>query len=155
MSLEVVKQSPPPPWTSQTAVDKDRGRAEADIEQSKERQEGLVELWHHRNNGQIFPRNGASLARILVSLPHHYPQLHQGLEQTSLIRVSSFKLVPLSRLTSFDCTIASVSASAILHHFLTLLPRTAQCRLRPYQLVLYLGSTDHAIDSVTPPPRDY
>ncbi|KAG6503606.1 hypothetical protein ZIOFF_035922 [Zingiber officinale] len=39
------------------------------------------------------------------------------------------------------------SASAVLIHSLALLPRSAQRRLRPYQLVLCLGSQDRAVDS--------
>ncbi|XP_030540938.1 C-terminal binding protein AN [Rhodamnia argentea] len=68
-----------------------------------------------------------------------------SLEQSSLAGVASVEHVPLSRLASSDRTIDS--ASAVLLHSLAFLPRAAQRRLRPYQLVLCLGSADRAVDS--------
>ncbi|KAI6698105.1 hypothetical protein NL676_018224 [Syzygium grande] len=43
MSLEAVKQSPPSLRTSQTVVDEDRGRVEADAKQSKESRGTMME----------------------------------------------------------------------------------------------------------------
>ncbi|KAI6680220.1 hypothetical protein NL676_034101 [Syzygium grande] len=45
MSFEALKRGAPPPRTSRTAVDEDKGRAKADVERSEERREGLVESW--------------------------------------------------------------------------------------------------------------
>ncbi|KAK4769610.1 hypothetical protein SAY86_027760 [Trapa natans] len=68
-----------------------------------------------------------------------------SLEQESLSGVASVEHVPLSRLASSDKAIES--ASAVLIHSLAYLPRAAQRRLQPYQLVLCLGSADRAVDS--------
>ncbi|OWM64272.1 hypothetical protein CDL15_Pgr018844 [Punica granatum] len=68
-----------------------------------------------------------------------------SLEQESLAGVASVEHVPLSRLASSDKTIES--ASAVLLHSLAYLPRAAQRRLRPFQLVLCLGSSDRDVDS--------
>ncbi|KAK4268833.1 hypothetical protein QN277_022066 [Acacia crassicarpa] len=66
-----------------------------------------------------------------------------ALEQDSLAGVATFEHVPLSRLADGKID----SASAVLLHSLAYLPRAAQRRLRPYQLVLCLGSADRAVDS--------
>ncbi|KAJ4777954.1 C-terminal-binding protein [Rhynchospora pubera] len=66
-----------------------------------------------------------------------------SIEQESLSGIATVEHVPLSRLS--DGRIES--ASVVLLHSLTFLPRAAQRRLRPWQLVLCLGSTDRAVDS--------
>ncbi|KHG04470.1 C-terminal binding AN -like protein [Gossypium arboreum] len=65
------------------------------------------------------------------------------LEQESLAGVSLFEHVPLSRLADGKIE----AAAAVLLHSLAYLPRAAQRRLRPYQLILCLGSSDRAVDS--------
>ncbi|XP_059651340.1 C-terminal binding protein AN-like [Cornus florida] len=66
-----------------------------------------------------------------------------SLEQDCLSGVAAVEHVPLSRLA--DAKIES--ASAVLLHSLAFLPRAAQRRLRPWQLVLCLGSSDRSVDS--------
>ncbi|XP_021767138.1 C-terminal binding protein AN [Chenopodium quinoa] len=66
-----------------------------------------------------------------------------ALEQHSLAGVAAIEHVGLSRLA--DGRIES--AAAVLLHSLAFLPRAAQRRLRPWQLVLCLGSSDRAVDS--------
>lgn len=66
-----------------------------------------------------------------------------SIEQESLSGVATVEHVPLSLLS--DGRIES--ASVILLHSLTFLPRAVQRRLRSWQLVLCLGSTDRAVDS--------
>ncbi|CAI0470245.1 unnamed protein product [Linum tenue] len=66
-----------------------------------------------------------------------------AIEQDSLSGVATVEHVPLSRLADGKIE----SASAVLLHSLAYLPRAAQRRLRPYQLVLCLGSADRAVDS--------
>ncbi|KAI5345691.1 hypothetical protein L3X38_013568 [Prunus dulcis] len=66
-----------------------------------------------------------------------------AMEQDSLSGVAAVEHVPLSRLA--DGRIES--ASAVLLQSLAYLPRAAQRRLRPYQLILCLGSADRAVDS--------
>ncbi|XP_060668559.1 C-terminal binding protein AN [Ziziphus jujuba] len=66
-----------------------------------------------------------------------------ALEQDSLAGVATVEHVPLSRLSDGKIE----SASAVLLHSLAYLPRAAQRRLRPYQLILCLGSSDRAVDS--------
>ncbi|KAJ4843886.1 hypothetical protein Tsubulata_024364 [Turnera subulata] len=66
-----------------------------------------------------------------------------ALEQDSLSGVATFEHVPLSRLADGKIE----SAAAVLLHSLAYLPRAAQRRLRPYQLILCLGSSDRAVDS--------
>ncbi|KAJ7951189.1 C-terminal binding protein AN [Quillaja saponaria] len=66
-----------------------------------------------------------------------------ALEQDSLAGVASIEHVPLSRIADGKVE----SASAVLLHSLSYLPRAAQRRLRPYQLILCLGSADRAVDS--------
>lgn len=65
------------------------------------------------------------------------------LEQECLSGVALVEHVPLSRLA--DSRIES--AAAVLLHSLAFLPRAAQRRLRPWQLILCLGSSDRAVDS--------
>ncbi|CAH9097158.1 unnamed protein product [Cuscuta europaea] len=64
-------------------------------------------------------------------------------EQDCLGGVVLVEHVPLSRLA--DARIES--ASAVLIHSLAFLPRAAQRRLRPWQLILCLGSSDRSVDS--------
>ncbi|KAL5572933.1 hypothetical protein UlMin_022530 [Ulmus minor] len=66
-----------------------------------------------------------------------------ALEQESLAGVAAVEHVPLSRLADGKIE----TAAAVLIHSLAYLPRAAQRRLRPYQLVLCLGSTDRSVDS--------
>ncbi|KAE8685121.1 C-terminal binding protein AN [Hibiscus syriacus] len=65
------------------------------------------------------------------------------LEQESLADVALVEHVPLSRLADGKIE----TAVAVLLHSLAYLPRAAQRRLRPYQLILCLGSSDRAVDS--------
>ncbi|KAL3517211.1 hypothetical protein ACH5RR_024113 [Cinchona calisaya] len=65
------------------------------------------------------------------------------LESDCLAGVSAVEHVSLSRLA--DARIES--ASAVLLHSLAFLPRAAQRRLRPWQLILCLGSSDRSVDS--------
>ncbi|KAL8138483.1 hypothetical protein V2J09_004484 [Rumex salicifolius] len=66
-----------------------------------------------------------------------------GLEQDSLAGVAAVEHVGLNRLA--DGRIES--ASAVLLHSLAFLPRAAQRRLRPWQLILCLGSVDRSVDT--------
>ncbi|KAA8516093.1 hypothetical protein F0562_019272 [Nyssa sinensis] len=66
-----------------------------------------------------------------------------SLEQDRLAGVASVEYVPLSRLAEAKIE----SAAAVLLHSLAFLPRAAQRRLRPWQLVLCLGSSDRSVDS--------
>ncbi|CAA2934996.1 C-terminal binding AN [Olea europaea subsp. europaea] len=65
------------------------------------------------------------------------------LEQQCLTGVARVEHVPLSRLAEAKIE----SATAVLLHSLSFLPRAAQRRLRPGQLILCLGSSDRAVDS--------
>ncbi|PIN13670.1 hypothetical protein CDL12_13705 [Handroanthus impetiginosus] len=65
------------------------------------------------------------------------------LEQECLSGVAQVEHVPLSRLAESRIE----SAVAVLLHSLSFLPRAAQRRLRPWQLILCLGSSDRAVDS--------
>ncbi|KAG6402669.1 hypothetical protein SASPL_134871 [Salvia splendens] len=65
------------------------------------------------------------------------------LEEECLGGVAEVEHVSLSRLA--DSRIES--AAAVLIHSLSFLPRAAQRRLRPWQLILCLGSSDRAVDS--------
>lgn len=65
------------------------------------------------------------------------------LEQDSLAGVALVEHVPLSRLADGKIE----AAAAVVLHSLAYLPRAAQRRLRPYQLILCLGSSDRAVDS--------
>ncbi|CAM8963776.1 unnamed protein product [Rhodiola kirilowii] len=66
-----------------------------------------------------------------------------SLEQSSLADIATVDHVPLSRIAQGKIE----SAAAVLIHSLAYLPRAAQRRLQPYQLVLCLGSADRAVDS--------
>ncbi|XP_038684413.1 C-terminal binding protein AN [Tripterygium wilfordii] len=66
-----------------------------------------------------------------------------ALEQDSLAGIAAVEHVPLSRLA--DCKIDA--ASVVLLNSLSYLPRAAQRRLGPFQLILCLGSADRAVDS--------
>ncbi|CAL5383063.1 unnamed protein product [Camellia sinensis] len=66
-----------------------------------------------------------------------------GLEQDCLAGIAVVEHVPLSRLAEAKIE----SAAAVLLHCLAFLPRAAQRRLRPWQLVLCLGSSDRSVDS--------
>ncbi|XP_059634261.1 C-terminal binding protein AN-like [Cornus florida] len=65
------------------------------------------------------------------------------LEQDCLSDIAAVEHVSLSRLAEAKIE----SAAAVLLHSLTFLPRAAQRRLRPWQLVLCLGSSDRPVDS--------
>ncbi|KAH9731781.1 C-terminal binding protein AN [Citrus sinensis] len=65
------------------------------------------------------------------------------LEQDSLAGVALVEHVPLGRLADGKIE----AAAAVLLHSLAYLPRAAQRRLRPYQLILCLGSSDRTVDS--------
>ncbi|XP_052192374.1 C-terminal binding protein AN [Diospyros lotus] len=66
-----------------------------------------------------------------------------ALEQDCLAGVAGVEHIPLSRIAEAKIE----SAAAVLLHSLAFLPRAAQRRLRPWQLVLCLGSSDRAVDS--------
>ncbi|XP_015961884.1 C-terminal binding protein AN [Arachis duranensis] len=66
-----------------------------------------------------------------------------SIELESLTGVAAVEHVPLSRLSDGKIE----SAAAVLLHSLAYLPRAAQRRLRPYHLLLCLGSSDRAVDS--------
>ncbi|XP_074572813.1 C-terminal binding protein AN-like [Curcuma longa] len=66
-----------------------------------------------------------------------------SLEREALAGAAAFEHVGLHDLSGGRIE----SASAVLIHSLALLPRSAQRRLRPYQLILCLGSQDRAVDS--------
>ncbi|CAM8890159.1 unnamed protein product [Rhodiola kirilowii] len=68
---------------------------------------------------------------------------HPTLEQSSLANFATVHHVPLSRIAQGNIE----SASAVLIHSLAYLPRAAQRRLQPDQLILCLGSSDRAVDS--------
>ncbi|XP_022757447.1 C-terminal binding protein AN-like [Durio zibethinus] len=65
------------------------------------------------------------------------------LEQESLAGVALVEHVPLGSLGDGKIE----AAMAVLLHSLAYLPRAAQRRLRPYQLILCLGSSDPTVDS--------
>ncbi|KAF7138669.1 hypothetical protein RHSIM_Rhsim07G0011100 [Rhododendron simsii] len=64
-------------------------------------------------------------------------------EQDCLAGAAVVEHVPLSRLAESKIE----SAAAVIIHSLSFLPRAAQRRLRPWQLVLCLGSADRSVDS--------
>ncbi|PSS04004.1 C-terminal binding protein like [Actinidia chinensis var. chinensis] len=66
-----------------------------------------------------------------------------GLEKECLTGVATVEHVSLSRLAEAKIE----AAAAVLVHSLAFLPRAAQRRLRPWQLVLCLGSSDRSVDS--------
>lgn len=65
------------------------------------------------------------------------------LEQESLAGVATVEHVGLNRLAEGRIE----SASAVILHSLAFLPRAAQRRLQPWQLILCLGSSDREVDS--------
>nr|AZG04488.1 1-deoxy-D-xylulose-5-phosphate synthase 2 [Centranthera grandiflora] len=65
------------------------------------------------------------------------------LEQERLSGLAHVEHVPLSQLAESRIE----SAAAVLIHSLSFLPRAAQRRLLPWQLILCLGSSDRAMDS--------
>ncbi|XP_077233261.1 C-terminal binding protein AN-like isoform X2 [Tasmannia lanceolata] len=65
------------------------------------------------------------------------------LEQQTLAGIATVDHISLSQLSDGQIE----SASAVLLHSLAFLPRAAQSRLHPRQLILCLGSSDRAIDS--------
>ncbi|KAI4303387.1 hypothetical protein MLD38_039027 [Melastoma candidum] len=67
------------------------------------------------------------------------------LEQTLLSHVATVSHVPLTHLTTSSSLLSS--ASAVLIHSLSYLPRAAQRRLHPNHLILCLGSPDRSLDS--------
>ncbi|KAF9618015.1 hypothetical protein IFM89_039412 [Coptis chinensis] len=66
-----------------------------------------------------------------------------NLEQETLDGIATVEHIGLNRLT--DGRIES--ASAILLHSLAFLPRAAQRRLQPWQIILCLGSSDRSVDT--------
>ncbi|GKD70944.1 C-terminal binding protein AN-like protein, partial [Tanacetum coccineum] len=66
-----------------------------------------------------------------------------SLESQYLSTLARIEHVPLHLLADSNIE----HASAVLLHSLAFLPRAAQRRLRPYQLILCLGSADRAVDS--------
>ncbi|RVW47056.1 C-terminal binding protein AN [Vitis vinifera] len=66
-----------------------------------------------------------------------------SLEQESLSGIASVEHISLARLSDGKIE----SAAAVLIHSLAYLPRAAQRRLRPWQLLLCLGSSDRSVDS--------
>ncbi|OVA13937.1 D-isomer specific 2-hydroxyacid dehydrogenase [Macleaya cordata] len=66
-----------------------------------------------------------------------------SLEQETLATIATVEHVGLNRLS--DGRIES--AAAVLIHSLAFLPRAAQRRLQPWQLILCLGSSDRSVDS--------
>ncbi|XVE77203.1 hypothetical protein DITRI_Ditri13aG0042600 [Diplodiscus trichospermus] len=100
-------------------------------------------------------RTTSSLLRSSAAMPHRNNPMPLPLvvslnciedcvlEQESLAGVALVEHVPLSRLGDRKIE----SAAAVLIHSLAYLPRAAQRRLRPYQLILCLGSSDRAVDS--------
>ncbi|KAJ0914356.1 putative D-isomer specific 2-hydroxyacid dehydrogenase, NAD-binding domain-containing protein [Helianthus annuus] len=66
-----------------------------------------------------------------------------SIEHEYLTGVARVEHVPLSLLAEAKIE----SAAAVLLHSLVFLPRAAQRRLRPWQIVLCLGSSDRAVDS--------
>ncbi|RZC57148.1 hypothetical protein C5167_004451 [Papaver somniferum] len=83
----------------------------------------------------------------------HHPQLPSvitlncledySLESETLERIATVEHIGLSSLSHGKIE----TASAILIHSLSFLPRAAQRRLQPWQLILCLGSSDRAVDS--------
>ncbi|GMH00480.1 hypothetical protein Nepgr_002319 [Nepenthes gracilis] len=97
----------------------------------------------------------AAVAKSPATMPHHKKSAplpavvtlncieECSLEQESLAGVATVDHVGLNSLA--DGRIES--ASAVLLHSLAFLPRAAQRRLRPWQLILCLGSSDRSVDS--------
>lgn len=66
-----------------------------------------------------------------------------SLEQETLTGIAIVEHIGLNRLTDGKIE----SAAAVLLHSLAFLPRAAQRRLQPWQLILCLGSSDRSVDS--------
>lgn len=64
-------------------------------------------------------------------------------EQETLAGVAAVEHIGLSHLAAGRIE----SAAAVIVHSLAFLPRAAQRRLQPWQLILCLGSTDRSVDS--------
>ncbi|KAF4386661.1 hypothetical protein F8388_006616 [Cannabis sativa] len=92
---------------------------------------------HHRSN----PTPSSSSSLPLVVTLNCIEDC--ALEHESLAGVAAVEHVPLSRLADGKIE----SAAAVLLHSLAYLPRAAQRRLRPYQVILCLGSADRSVDS--------
>ncbi|KAL5727151.1 hypothetical protein ACHQM5_000377 [Ranunculus cassubicifolius] len=65
------------------------------------------------------------------------------LESITLSQIATVEHIGLNRLTDGKIE----SAAAVLLHSLAFLPRAAQRRLQPWQLILCLGSSDRSVDS--------
>ncbi|KAJ4956662.1 hypothetical protein NE237_013445 [Protea cynaroides] len=131
---------------SNTSIDGGRGEPEEESVKKKT----ITELLAIDSSGKsmsttMLPRNG-SLIKPHSSLPlvvslnclEDY-----GLEQESLAGIASVEHVGLNRLA--DGRIES--AAAVILHSLAFLPRAAQRRLQPWQLIICLGSSDRSVDS--------
>ncbi|CAK9177782.1 unnamed protein product [Ilex paraguariensis] len=102
-------------------------------------------------------RDSSSTSRSHATMPHHNNPTPSSLpvvvtlnciedptpEQDCLAGIAVVEHVPLSRLTESRIE----SAAAVCLHSLAFLPRAAQRRLKPWQLILCLGSSDRAVDS--------
>ncbi|KAL5796115.1 hypothetical protein ACOSQ2_000935 [Xanthoceras sorbifolium] len=94
----------------------------------------------NRSSATMSHRNNPTTIPLVVSLNCIEDC---ALEEESLAGVAAVEHVPLSRLADGKIE----AAAAVLLHSLAYLPRAAQRRLRPYQLILCLGSADRAVDS--------
>ncbi|XP_047334301.1 C-terminal binding protein AN-like isoform X2 [Impatiens glandulifera] len=88
--------------------------------------------------------------RSIISSSHSLPLIvtlncieDTSLEQECLAGIAAVEHVSLSRLVESKIE----SAAAVLLHSLAFLPRAAQRRLRPWQLIICLGSSDRSVDS--------
>ncbi|CAL9092560.1 unnamed protein product [Musa textilis] len=97
---------------------------------------------HHRAAGRSpsDPNRMAAELPLVVSLNCLEDP---SLEREALAGAAAVEYVGLPGLSSGRIE----SATAVLIHSLALLPRAAQRRLRPWQLILCLGSPDRAVDS--------
>ncbi|RWW30219.1 hypothetical protein GW17_00005212 [Ensete ventricosum] len=97
---------------------------------------------HHRAAGRSpsDPNRMAAELPLVVSLNCLEDP---SLEREALAGSAAVEYVGLPGLSSGRIE----SATAVLIHSLALLPRAAQRRLRPWQLILCLGSPDRAVDS--------
>ncbi|XWS32131.1 hypothetical protein CRYUN_Cryun23aG0134800 [Craigia yunnanensis] len=93
-----------------------------------------------RSSATMLHRNNPTPLPLVVSLNCIEDCV---VEQESLAGVALVEHVPLSCLGDGKIE----AAAAVLLHSLAYLPRAAQRRLRPYQLILCLGSSDRAVDS--------
>ncbi|CAI9102012.1 OLC1v1000196C2 [Oldenlandia corymbosa var. corymbosa] len=94
----------------------------------------------HRNNPTPPPNSQSQPLPLVVTLNCIEDST---LESDCLSGVAAVEHVSLSRLAEARIE----SASAVLLHSLAFLPRAAQRRLRPWQLILCLGSSDRSVDS--------